>query len=73
MSLRVNIGCRQTPTEGWNNYDNSLAVRIARIPIIPDIASKIGLLSKSQAEFVNVARNSKIKWALKIRRLWGSW
>jgi hypothetical protein len=55
MSLRVNIGCRQTPTEGWNNYDNSLAVRIARIPIIPDIASTIGPLSKSQAEFVNVA------------------
>jgi hypothetical protein len=42
MSLRVNIGCGQTPTEGWNNYDNSLAVRIARIPIIPDIASKLG-------------------------------
>jgi len=61
MSLRVNIGCGQTPTEGWNNYDNSFAIRIAEIPIISHIASKIGLLSKSQAEFVNFARNSNIK------------
>ncbi len=63
MSLRVNIGCGQTPTEGWNNYDNSFAIRIAGIPIVSHLASKIGLLSKSQAEFVNFARNSKIKWA----------
>lgn len=63
MSLRVNIGCGQTPTEGWNNYDNSFAIRIAGIPIVSHLASKIGLLSESQAEFVNFARNSNIKWA----------
>lgn len=63
MSLRVNIGCGQTPTEGWINYDNSLAIRIAGIPIIADIASKLGFLSKSQTEFINFARCSNIKWA----------
>ena len=40
MSLRVNIGCGQTPTEGWNNYDNSLAVRLSGVPIIQQIALK---------------------------------
>lgn len=63
MSIRVNIGCGQTPTEGWHNYDNSIAVRIARIPIIGTIAQRSGLLSKSQREFISFARGSNIRWA----------
>lgn len=63
MSIRVNIGCGQTPTEGWNNYDNSIAVRIVGIPILATIAQRSALLSKSQREFISFARGSNIRWA----------
>ena len=26
---RINIGCGSSPTAGWNNFDNSLSVRLA--------------------------------------------
>ena len=63
MSIRVNIGCGQTPTEGWHNYDNSIAVRIAGIPILATIAQRSALLSKSQREFISFACGSNIRWA----------
>ena len=69
MSIRVNIGCGQTPTEGWNNYDNSLAIRLSGIPLVTQIAVSIGLLSKSQKEFISFARNSDIKWADAARHI----
>lgn len=63
MSIRINIGCGQTPTEGWENYDNSVGLLLSKIPIISSVATRSGLLSQSQAEFVNFARISNIKWA----------
>ena len=29
-SLKINIGCGDTPTKGWSNYDNSWSVRLAK-------------------------------------------
>lgn len=31
--VRVNVGCGASPTEGWTNFDNSLTVRLAAIPV----------------------------------------
>jgi len=69
MSIRVNIGCGQSPTEGWNNYDNSLAIRLSGIPLVTLIAEKIGFLSKSQIEFISFFRGSNIKWADAARHI----
>ena len=30
ISLKINIGCGDTPTKGWRNYDNSWSVRLAK-------------------------------------------
>jgi len=32
--MRVNIGCGQSPTPGWINFDNSLTVKIARSSLL---------------------------------------
>jgi hypothetical protein len=32
--IRVNIGCGQSPTPSWKNFDNSLTVRIAKSSLL---------------------------------------
>ena len=40
MAVRINVGCGASPTDGWQNFDNSLTVRLAGVPLarylIPD-------------------------------------
>ncbi|MCR4328924.1 MAG: class I SAM-dependent methyltransferase [Candidatus Roizmanbacteria bacterium] len=63
MSIRVNIGCGQSPTDGWHNYDNSWSIRFARIPLLCQILFKSSLFSKQQREFVTFVKKSHIRWA----------
>jgi predicted SAM-dependent methyltransferase len=60
--MRVNIGCGQTPTDGWRNFDNSLSVRLCRFPLLPAILRKTGLLDKSQYQFIRFARANSIEY-----------
>ena len=67
---RVNIGCGQTPTPGWQNYDNSLSLRIARLPsLVEKVLSAVGLLQPSQARYIAFCRQSQIKFADATRRI----
>lgn len=54
--IRINIGCGQNPTEGWVNIDNSPAVLLARIPLVPSLLNRIGVLSDLQYENVQFAK-----------------
>jgi predicted SAM-dependent methyltransferase len=70
MSLtRINIGCGQTPTAGWTNYDNSPSVRLAQRPVLAGVLGKLKLLSSSNREFVEFARQSGIQHADAVRRI----
>ncbi|VUX46358.1 Methyltransferase domain-containing protein (fragment) [Candidatus Defluviicoccus seviourii] len=61
---RVNIGCGRTPTPGWHNYDNSLSLRIARLPYFAEKALlSVGLLQPSQASYIAFCRENQIKFA----------
>lgn len=42
--VRINIGCGQTPTNGWENFDNSFSLRLSKIPLLPDILNRLGFL-----------------------------
>lgn len=59
--IQVNIGCGQTPTPGWKNYDNSPSVRLAKYPALVLILDKLGLLK--QKSFVLSAMSNDILWA----------
>jgi hypothetical protein len=50
--IRINIGCGQTPTKGWQNYDNSFNLRLAKIPILPILLGKLRVLSINSFSFV---------------------
>ncbi|UYN93239.1 MAG: methyltransferase domain-containing protein [Enhydrobacter sp.] len=69
MAVRLNIGCGQTPTEGWINYDNSLAVRLAGAPPFAWALGLFGLLDAGNREFAAFARRRNIRWADATRRI----
>jgi len=62
MNLRINIGCGQTPTRGWRNFDNSLSLRLSKVPALPNILRKLGLLEGSQYQFIQFARENNVEY-----------
>lgn len=66
---KVNIGCGQTPIAGWKNYDNSISIRLAKLPTLTWILKGIGVLEKSQLEFISFARKSIIVYADATRHI----
>ena len=62
MAVRINIGCGQTPTLGWRNFDNSLSLRLAKIPLLPDFLLKLKILESSQYQFIRFARENDIEY-----------
>lgn len=52
--MRVNLGCGPSPTPGWVNIDNSLTVRLARIPAISALIGR--------KAFIEAVRQSQIRY-----------
>jgi predicted SAM-dependent methyltransferase len=59
---RINVGCGQTPTKGWMNFDNSLSLRLSKLPFLPEILLRVGLLGKNQYQFISFARANSIEY-----------
>lgn len=60
---RVNIGCGQTPIPGWHNYDNSLSLRIARLPFAKRLLLFLGLVQPAQQRYIKFCKSGQIKFA----------
>ena len=69
MKLKVNIGCGSSPTEGWKNFDNTRAIKLAHSPIKFWILKLFGLLIPSQIENVEWNKENKILFADATKRL----
>jgi predicted SAM-dependent methyltransferase len=67
--LRINVGCGQSPTEGWLNFDNSLSLRICRIPLLSHIFLKARVINDEQFAFIKYAKTHKINYADIIKGL----
>ena len=63
MTIKVNIGCGNTPIDGWINFDNSLAIKLANSPFLYLLAKILKLLNKQQIENVEWNRKHKIHFA----------
>lgn len=59
---RINIGCGQTPTRGWRNFDNSFSLRLSKMPLLATILHGLGLLEGAQHQFVKFARENNIEY-----------
>lgn len=60
--MRINIGCGQTPTPGWRNFDNSLSLKLSRIPLLPKLLLRIRFLEQPQYDFIRFARANHIEY-----------
>lgn len=60
--MRINIGCGQSPTESWRNFDNSFSLRLSKLPLLPTFLLKVGLLGKAQHQFIQFARANSIEY-----------
>ncbi len=61
--LRVNIGCGQSPTPGWRNFDNSPSLWLARHPILVSTLRTFRLIDKTQLDNIAFNRRNSIDWA----------
>ncbi len=59
---RINIGCGQTPTRGWRNFDNSLSLRFSNIPLLPFIMYRLRIFDSTQYSFIRFARQNCIEY-----------
>jgi SAM-dependent methyltransferase len=66
---RLNVGCGQSPTPGWINYDNSLSARVSGVPLVLSIAERLRLLTTQQREFMRFARSHDIRYADVVSRI----
>lgn len=60
--VQINIGCGQTPTKGWLNYDNSFSLRLSKFPALVNILARIGLINQSQNAFIQFSRIHSIEY-----------
>lgn len=66
ITPRVNVGCGSTPTPGWVNLDNSLTVKLARVPVLGAALAAMPRGSE-RGRFVRAARETPIQWAVATR------
>lgn len=62
-NLKINIGCGMTPTAGWENFDNSISIKLASFPTLASLLHKAKLISPSQMDYISFCQNSNIRWA----------
>jgi predicted SAM-dependent methyltransferase len=61
--MRLNLGCGATPTDGWVNLDNSIAVRLARWPFVIRALSMARITDSRSYQFARIASAKGIKFA----------
>lgn len=67
--IKVNVGCGLSPTPGWLNFDNSLSVRIARLPAVSSVLRGMGLLTAKSAELAELRRAGGVRFANAAARI----
>lgn len=65
----MNVGCGQTPTQGWSNFDNSPSLLFVQIPFLPELLLKLKLLDAGQYQYIQFARKYAIRYADAVKRL----
>jgi predicted SAM-dependent methyltransferase len=60
---RVNVGCGETPTIGWLNFDNSMSIRLSSYPALCNILRKTKLINSAQWARIKFCQTNEIVWA----------
>jgi predicted SAM-dependent methyltransferase len=68
-STRLNLGCGQSPTPGWLNYDNSPTVWLARLPFLAGVLHRAGLIDAGSFQFASFCQINEVRYANAARRI----
>lgn len=69
MSIRLNIGCGQSPTPGWRNHDNSPAIWIGQSRLATAALRMLGLLDRGNLSYIDYCRRNDIRYADAVKRI----
>lgn len=61
-NLKINIGCGQSPTPGWRNFDNSPSVWLARYPLFASLLKALHLIDDAPLRYLAFASENSIEW-----------
>jgi predicted SAM-dependent methyltransferase len=67
--MKINVGCGDSPIPGWRNFDNSISLRLAKVPLLPRILRWAGLLEYRQYAFIEFARSHRIEYGDAVKGL----
>ena len=68
-TLKCNVGCGQTPTRGWRNFDNSPSIRLARIPFLPKLLWWCGVIDAHQQQYMEFSLTHHLEYGDAARGL----
>lgn len=69
MAQRINIGCGRTPSQGWINFDNSPALKLAKSPFFLRLVKFMGYLDNGQLENIEWNKRNQIRFADATKRI----
>jgi predicted SAM-dependent methyltransferase len=61
-TMRINVGCGQTPTKGWTNFDNSPSLALAKRPFLAKLLFRARVLDAPQYQFIQFARSNRVEY-----------
>jgi predicted SAM-dependent methyltransferase len=67
--IRINLGCGRTPVKGWKNIDNSYSVRLSRIPLLPSLLLRTGIILQDQFDYLRFVSTQNIEYGDIIKGL----
>lgn len=67
--MKIQVGCGDSPIPGWRNFDNSISLRLARVPLLSPILRRAGLLNPRQFAFVEFTRVHRIEYGDGVKGL----
>ena len=67
--VRVNIGCGQTPTKNWTNFDNSPAIKLASSKFRLSLARALGMVSEDNQSYISWLQQKDIEFANAVERI----
>ncbi len=67
--MKIQVGCGDSPIPGWRNFDNSVSLRLARVPLLPQVLRWAGILNPRQFAFIEFARSHRIEYGDGVKGL----
>ncbi len=67
--MKIHVGCGDSPISGWRNFDNSISLRLAGIPLLPRLLRRCGILNPRQYAFIEFARLHRIEYGDGVKGL----